>query len=497
MDRDLLQTLNELGTPPVLVLGDLILDRYTWGEAERVSPEAPVLVLRADRHESRPGGAAAVACLLQALGADVTLAGGIGPDAPAAVLRRLLVDAGVKHRLVVGGPDRPTTLKDRYLGRVAGRDAQPLLRVDHEVRQPLPHDLEKRLGAAVLAELPKHRALLVSDYAKGACTPRLLDWLASGAKGHGVPLVIDPARLPDYARYRGAGVLVPNRAEAALATGHAIEVAEDALDAGEALCQQCALGAALVKLDRDGMALARPGQPGRVFPTRPHQVRDVTGAGDMVLAVVGLCLAAGRPLEEAAQLANVAAGLEVGRVGVAPVRRAELRAELLRRGRDGPGKLVTVDDMAALADAYSRDGQALVLANGCFDLLHAGHVAHLQAAAGLADALVVAVNSDRTVRRLKGAGRPVLPEAERAALVAALGCVDHVLVFDDETPHELLRRIRPDVLVKGGDYTPAQVVGREVVEGYGGKVRVTGKLEGVSTTRILATLRGVPAAGAG
>jgi D-beta-D-heptose 7-phosphate kinase/D-beta-D-heptose 1-phosphate adenosyltransferase len=222
-------------------------------------------------------------------------------------------------------------------------------------------------------------------------------------------------------------------------------------------------------------------------------VVDVAGAGDLVLAMAGVCRAAELSWETTARLANVAAGLEVERHGVAPVTRAEVRAAVAGPARTGPGKRVSLPELAALAESYRRAGRTVVLANGCFDLLHAGHVAHLEEAAALGDVLAVAVNGDASVRRLKGAGRPVIGEDDRAALLAALACVGHVLVFDDDTPHEVLRQVRPDVLAKGGTYTPEQVVGREVVEAYGGRVCVTGRRDGVSTTQLLAAVRGHPA----
>jgi D-beta-D-heptose 7-phosphate kinase/D-beta-D-heptose 1-phosphate adenosyltransferase len=242
------------------------------------------------------------------------------------------------------------------------------------------------------------------------------------------------------------------------------------------------------------MAFVEAGRPGQVFATRPRDVYDVTGAGDMVLAVVGLCRAAGVLWEETIQLANAAAGLEVERLGVEPITRAEVRADLIA-GVGAASKRVSGEEMAVLAEGYRTAGRRVVFTNGCFDLLHAGHVQHLQEAARLGDVLVVALNSDESVRRLKGADRPIIPQADRAALLAALACVDHVLVFDEDTPHRLLRLIRPDVLVKGGDYSAAAVIGREVVESYGGTVCVTGRVEGVSTTHLLASLRGQAQAG--
>lgn len=481
------EQLDDLKGKRVLVLGDLILDRYTWGSAERVSPEAPVLVLSADQHEVRLGGAGSVAGLLRGLGADVTLAGVVGDDAEGRVERRLLQDAGIHAELVPVDTSRPTTVKERFLGRVAQRHPHQLLRVDREVRDSVGTELESQLAAAVAERIADFQVLLVSDYAKGVCTPRLLTHTLAAARPRGISLIVDPARLSDYERYRGATMVVPNRTECELAVDRPIRTPTDALAAGRTLCSRWDIASAMIKLDADGIVVIDSlGQEARHVPTQRRAVCDVTGAGDMVLAVAGLCQAAGWTLRDTAKLANIAAGLEVERLGVAGVSWEEICAEL----PGGVSKVVTLDQLLPRIEAYRRQGQRIVFTNGCFDLLHVGHVAYLQEAARHGDVLVVAINSDRTVRTLKGPGRPVVPAGQRATLLAALAVVDHVLVFDEATPHRLLERIRPQILVKGGTYTPEQVVGREIVQQYGGKVCVTGKVEDVSTTRILASVRG-------
>ena len=294
--------------------------------------------------------------------------------------------------------------------------------------------------------------------------------------------------------------------ETELALGVPVRTAADALEAGRELCRRYDLTAVLIKLDSDGMALIEAGGTGRLFPTRPRAVYDVTGAGDMVLAIAGLCRASGISWQETTQLANVAAGLEVEKLGVAPISRAEIRADLARADRrtdfnpscivDGriadpsyKRKLLTLPELLPLIDDHRRHGKKIVFTNGCFDLLHLGHAAYLEEAAQLGDVLIVAVNSDAGVRKLKGPGRPVIAEADRGALVASLAAVDHAVIFDDDTPHDLLRRIRPDVLVKGGTYGVDEVVGKEIVEAYGGTIRVTARVLGLSTSRILASLR--------
>jgi D-beta-D-heptose 7-phosphate kinase/D-beta-D-heptose 1-phosphate adenosyltransferase len=482
----LLEALDRVGSPRLLVVGDLILDRYVRGTAERVSPEAAALVLRPEAHSAGPGGAAAVATLARALGAEVALAGLIGCDADGRELRRLLADAGVDTSLVGCDVSRPTTTKERFLGRAGGAFDQQLLRVDRESRQPLARAVETRLLVGLTAAVGQCRAVLLADYGKGVCTVRLLRRLFAAARARRVPVFVDPAPLADFARYRGAALLAPNRREAERADGMTITSVEDALAVGQRLCSHYE-AAALVKLDADGLVLVRHSGSGRAWPAVARQVRDVAGAGDMVLATMGLCRAGGLTWEEAAGLAAVAAGWEVGQPGVAPLTRPLLRAELLRRQPGARGKLVPAEDLAALGESYRREGRRVVFTNGCFDLLHAGHVACLEQAARLGDVLVVGLNSDRSVRRLKGLGRPVVGEEDRAALVAALACVGHVVVFDEDTPHGLLERLRPEVLAKGG--TTQEVVGREVVEGYGGKVCLLGTRPGLSTTALVSSIR--------
>jgi D-beta-D-heptose 7-phosphate kinase/D-beta-D-heptose 1-phosphate adenosyltransferase len=490
-------------TSRLLVVGDLILDRYAWGVAERVSPEAPVLVLQAEQDEVRLGGAAGVATLLAALDCAVELAGVIGDDSAGRTLSRLLADARLEKNLVVTDGDRQTTVKERIVGRTAGRQPHQIVRVDRESRRPLPEEQENQLLASAVGRLADCQALCIADYDKGVCTPRLLSALLQAAASRGVPSIVDPARVADYARYAGATLIKPNRIEAELASGHAIRSPEDAIAAAHVLRQRFNLASVLVTLDAEGMVLV-DGEGGQHLATTPRQVSDVTGAGDMTLAMLGLGAAAGLSWPETIRLANLAAGLQVERFGVVPITRVELAtaaASLLddvrqpnARGsgtRDlerRRGSVVTLDALSRELGRHRRSGQTVVFTNGCFDLLHIGHVRLLEEASALGDVLVVAVNADAGVRQLKGPTRPIIAEDDRAALVAALGCVDYVLIFDDPTPHRLLEAIRPDVLVKGGTYTRDEVVGCESVESYGGRVCVTSRVDGVSTTQILARI---------
>jgi D-beta-D-heptose 7-phosphate kinase / D-beta-D-heptose 1-phosphate adenosyltransferase len=485
---DLLRAFDRLSRPRVMVLGDLILDRYTWGNAERVSQEAPVILLRADRREARLGGAANVCHMLRGLEAQTTCLGIVGADADGSLLRRHLLDSGVDETAVLVDRTRPTTVKERFMGRAANRHPHQILRVDSEVREPICQELEDQLLARVVKRLRDHDMLLISDYDKGVCTTRILREAIDAATRAGVRVVVDPIRGADYQRYHGATTMTPNRLEAELATSLKINTPDDAFRAGERLCRTLGLAMAIVTLDRDGMALVWPDGQGELFPTRARAVYDITGAGDMVLAMIGVALAAGTTPEIAIQLGNMAAGIEVEKIGVAQVSRDEIRGRLLADQPDGRSKVVTIDELERVAIAHRARGESIVFTNGCFDLLHVGHVSYLQEAARMGDHLVVGLNTDASVRRLKGPSRPVINETDRAAILAALACVSQVVLFDADTPHELLRRLRPDVLVKGGTYQPSEVVGQEVVEEYGGRVCVTGMVDGISTSAIVASL---------
>lgn len=501
---DLLATFDHLGRPRTLVLGDLILDRYTFGDAERVSQEAPVILLRADHREARLGGAANVCHMLRGLEAEVSCSGVIGADADGELVRKLLSDAGVDHACLLIDSNRPTTVKERFIGRAQGRHPHQMLRVDSEVRDPICARLEEQIIAQIRATIAEFDVVLVSDYDKGVCTPHVLRETIAAARRAGVPVLVDPIRSRDYSRYRGATSMTPNRLEAEMATGVKIATTEDAFRAADQLRRELDLELGIVTLDRDGMALVDTAGQGSIFPTRPRAVYDITGAGDMALAMIGVSLAAGVPAADALRLGNIAAGLEVEKVGVAVIPRAEIRARLLEeqaaaeRARLAPraplpaprSKILRLDDLARHAAGHRANGEKVVFTNGCFDLLHVGHVSYLAEARALGDVLIVGLNSDASVRRLKGPTRPVISEQDRAAMLAALAAVDYVIVFDEATPHRLLHHLRPDVLVKGGTYKPSEVVGHEVVEAYGGKVCVAGLIEGVSTTAILASVGG-------
>jgi D-beta-D-heptose 7-phosphate kinase/D-beta-D-heptose 1-phosphate adenosyltransferase len=491
MATDLGELVRRLGRPRVLVVGDVILDRYIFGCAERISQEAPVLVLRADKnkHDERLGGAASVACMLASLGAEVLLAGVVGEDKrQAPFVRELLEKNGLSDELVLSDPERPTTEKIRYIGLAQDRHPQQILRVDYEERTPLSESLESRLIDGISSNLFQCDIVLISDYDKGVCTPRLLRHVIDQSHALGLKVLVDPIRGSDYSRYRGATCLTPNRTEASLASGVTVRNTEEALEAGEKLRRQLDAEALVVTLDRDGMALVHVDGRRQAFPTRTRQVYDITGAGDMVLSVLGLALAAGADYDAAIALGNVAGGLEVERLGVAILTREDLLRDLAASA-PLPGKIHGIDQLNVELERRRRQGERIVFTNGCFDVLHAGHVRYLQQARALGQILVVGLNGDASVRRLKGPTRPLNEVEARAEVLAALDCVDYVTVFEEDTPLKLIQATRPHVLVKGADYRPEQVVGRDYVESQGGQVVLIPLVAGQSTTRLVPYLR--------
>ena len=490
MTFELIDEMERLGTPRILVIGDLILDRYVWGDAERISQEAPVILLREDRQETRLGGAANVANMLRGLEAEVTLAGVVGDDADGSHVREELTRFGVDCSALVVDKDRPTTCKVRFMGRAQHRHPHQMLRVDREVRYPICTEIAQQLLNALIPRLHEFQAVLISDYAKGVCTAEILRPLIEAARAAGLPVVADPAAGGDYNLYRGATGVTPNRSETQKATGVDVRSIDAAYDAGKILVENFGLEMAFVTLDRDGIVLARKNAQPVHLPTRVREVYDVTGAGDLVLAMFGLGMAAGIDPVKLCRLANVAGGLEVEQVGVVRISRKEILTDLLHGSRRAAGKVCSIEELTRHVSARHKAGQKVVLTNGCFDLLHIGHLSYLQEASREGDCLIVAINSDRSVRRLnKAPDRPIFDEEYRAQMLAGLEAVDYVVVFDEETPHQILRQLQPDVLVKGGTYRDDEIVGREVVLEYGGRVKALGVTPGVSTTEIVRRLR--------
>lgn len=471
-----MSTLPDFTRARVLVVGDVMLDRYWHGGTSRISPEAPVPVVHVNHEEDRPGGAGNVALNIVALGAQSVLLGATGDDAAADTLQAQLTASGVDCRFQrVAGV--PTITKLRVLSR-----HQQLIRLDFEAGFPgFDHD---GLKAGVAAKLPTVEALILSDYGKGALAASV-DLIAL-ARAAGVPVIVDP-KGRDFARYRGATLITPNLAEFEAVVG---PCPDESTLIERALCliAQHDLVALLITRGEQGMTLVRPGEPELHLPAQAREVFDVTGAGDTVVSTLAVALAAGEPLPSAVALANLAAGIVVGKLGTATVGATELLQATQGGWQPERGQMNETQLLAAVATARANR-QRIVMTNGCFDLLHAGHVQYLEQARSLGDRLVVAVNDDDSVRRLKGVGRPVNPVERRMAVLAALSAVDWVVPFSEDTPERLICTVRPDVLVKGGDYRPDQVAGRGCVESAGGRVSILPFVDGCSTTAIIDTLR--------
>ncbi len=460
----------------VLVAGDVMLDRYWHGPTGRISPEAPVPVVRVTELEDRPGGAANVALNMAALGARAELVGVTGRDEAASILEERLAAAEVGcHFQKVDG--LPTITKLRVISR-----QQQLLRLDFEEafhsQDPAP------FAEQVKQQLVHCGALVLSDYAKGAL--RDCPGLIALAREAGVPVLVDP-KGTDFEPYRGATLLTPNLSEFEAVVG-AVKDEQDLIAKGQQLIRDLDLQAMLVTRSEKGMTLLRDGLPELHLPARAREVFDVTGAGDTVISVLAVSLAAGAAMEDAVALANIAAGIVVGKLGTAVVSAPELRRAVHREGGLGRGVMTEAQLLIAIEDARAQ-GERIVFTNGCFDIIHAGHVGYLDSARRQGDRLVLAVNGDDSIRRLKGPGRPINPLERRMAVLAALEAVDWVVPFDTDTPEPLLEAIKPDVLVKGGDYSVEEVVGHEFVKRYGGEVKVLDFIDDISTTKIVERIR--------
>lgn len=494
MAKSLLDVVAGLGNPRVLVVGDLMLDRYVWGNAERISQEAPVILLRADKKEERLGGASSVATMLQALEANVSIIGLVGEDRDGESVIQILKNLRVNSEGIIRDATRPTTVKERYVGRAQQKHPQQILRVDYEVRDPANIEIENALCDAISKASLSTDVILISDYDKGVCTEKVIQHAVSVAKKVGVRVIADPIRGNDYSRYRGCSAITPNRLEASLASGINIQNNTHALEAARKLQSELQLEAAIITLDKDGMALIHRNGFEGVYPTRARAVYDITGAGDMVMSVLGLAIAAKYDYPDAIRLANIAGGLEVEKLGVATVTREEMSADILHTLHETDptnpqAKILSDPQLVSLTDRYRTFGKKVVFTNGCFDILHAGHVQYLNEAKKQGDILVLGLNSDESIRRLKGEGRPVNSQDARAAVIAGLQSVDHIVIFTDDTPKRLIELVKPDVLVKGSDYKKETVVGADFVESYGGRVHLAELLPGFSTTRVVQQLK--------
>lgn len=468
----------------VWVVGDIMLDEYAVGEAGRISPEAPVPVVRVRQTESRLGGAANVARQLATLGARVALAGVIGVDGAGADILRLCADSGIGTEAVRQRPSRPTTRKLRALAR-----NQQLVRLDWE--DTAPASMED--GDWMVEQLQQGQppdVIILSDYAKGVITPALVGCIRKVAASFGARVVVDPKQR-DFDAYRGASIITPNVHELEIASGKTFDPADTASIAATAQSLAVDIGADALVVTRGGRGILVTPAHGahHTISARGRSLFDPTGAGDTVVALLASTLAAGATLVEAATIANAAAGITVGRIGAVSVSTDEIIKFLIG---ESTHKVLDRRELVAQMERWRSEGKRIVFTNGCFDLLHAGHLSLLHQASQHGDVLVVAINNDSSVQRLKGQERPLITEGERAAVLAALACVDAVTIFDEDTPLEVLQAARPDVLVKGQDYRIEQVVGRALVESTGGSVILVPLLPGKSTTALIERLAGSP-----
>lgn len=467
----------------VLCLGDVMLDRFVTGAAKRISPESPVPVLSVTGSTTLAGGSANVARNIASLGGRCTLIGVTGQDMGGVELCRILEETGGITPALVVAPKRLTTEKVRFVAQ-----GQHMLRSDREDASPLTPEIEEAVIRRIADTLSEHDVLVLSDYAKGTLTPKVIRHAVELAKARGIAVIVDP-KASDLSRYDGATLVTPNLHEVWMATGIQGEDDAAAEAAGRKVLADTNIGAVLITRSEKGMTLVqRSGAPVHI-PTFAREVADVVGAGDTVIAALSLVIGAGGALEEAANIANAAAGLVVAKRGTATVSRPELHEELERQSRtdlsSSSVKVVSRAAAAAQVEAWQKRGLEVGFTNGCFDVLHVGHVGILEYSRANCDRLVVAVNADASVRRLKGAGRPVNTELDRAQVIAALGAVDLVVLFEEDTPQALIDALRPDVLVKGADYEISEIVGAESVLAQGGRVLRFELVPGRSTSNVI------------
>jgi D-beta-D-heptose 7-phosphate kinase/D-beta-D-heptose 1-phosphate adenosyltransferase len=492
MHENLLKTVTNLGAPKVLVVGDFMLDIYTYGDAERISPEAPVPILKVRKTERNCGGAASVANDLAALGAVPVCIGIVGDDQNAQILKQKLAEVGADISGLLTVTDRPTITKQRLIGLAQHRHQQQLFRLDEESTLPLSAEQYEKILSVYENKLHEADIVCLQDYNKALLAPSLCCQMIALAKQNRRKVLVDPAYINDYSKYSGATVITPNRQETSMVVGFGIGDGEAAAKAADNLLNKLNLEAVVITLDRDG-AFLKTRQQAEIVPTRPRTVYDVTGAGDVVLAAIAVSLAAGCDYKTAVQLANLAGGIEVEKFGVATVTIDEIINEIVAERRGKGGKIRTLDSLLEELGWHKRQKETIVFTNGCFDVVHRGHIEFLKFCKEHGDILVVGLNSDSSVRTIKGADRPINNQHDRAAVLAALETVDYVTIFDEPDPLSLISKVKPDVLVKGKDWEHKGIVGADFVKSYGGKVVLAPLVEGKSSTTIIEKIKSVAA----
>ena len=490
MSENLVHILSNIGRPNIMLVGDFMLDKYVWGEVNRISQEAPIPVLNVASEEIRPGGAGSVASNLAHLGANIFCYGTIGNDNEGRLLLDNLNDLGVDTEGIVQDSDRPTTVKVRMMGHLqsAGKGIQQLLRIDYEKTDDIEEEKQEVIINKIEDKIQQVDIVLISDMNKGLLSRRILDAVIKSGKDHNVPVIVDPGLTKDYGIYRGATAITPNRFETKLSTGIKITDVNSMKSAGKKLLEENLFEHIIITADKDGMFLYSRDGKCKLISTVPKDVYDVSGAGDMVLSVFGFVVGSKNSFEDAAMIANVAAGVEVGKVGAVPISKSEILSELMGGSNPLYTKIKVLDELEEILNRHRKENKKIVFTNGCFDILHVGHIEYLKFSRRQGDVLVIGLNTDRSVREQKGDKRPFVSEDERARLISALEDVGYVILFDELTPDKLIRRVKPDVLVKGEDWKEKGVVGREFVESYGGKVILAPLVKDVSTTDIVSRI---------
>jgi D-beta-D-heptose 7-phosphate kinase/D-beta-D-heptose 1-phosphate adenosyltransferase len=484
MAAGLVELVENLGSPKVVLIGDFMVDRYIFGSTDRVSPEAPIPVLRFRREETRLGGAGFVLAGLATLGAKVAVIGVCGNDRAGQTLCDTIAGYGADTAGLVKC-ERPTVEKVRLLGSSEDRSAQQMIRLDIEDTAPVDRATEDKLFAAAEKAIDGAAVLCLEDYNKGVLTESLTQRVIALARAKNVPVLIDPARLNDYSKYRGAAMIKLNRPETEKATGMKVTDAASYEAAAQRLIDTLQLDAVVLTLNDKGCYLATRDGQRELLASRPRQVADATGAGDMVLTSLAMARAAGADWHVAVELANVVGGLEVEKLGCVPITRDEIIHDLLTEQRQKTGKERGLSALLEELNVHRRAGRRIVFTNGCFDLVHLGHVKYFQFAKAQGDVLVVGVNTDASIQRLKGDKRPVVNEDDRIGVLEELESIDYLIKFDSDTPIDLIKSVEPDVLVKGADYQKEQVVGWDFVEARGGCVALAPLIDGRSTSNVI------------
>jgi D-beta-D-heptose 7-phosphate kinase/D-beta-D-heptose 1-phosphate adenosyltransferase len=496
MYEQLLQTIGNLGAPRVLITGDFMLDVYVYGDAVRISPEAPVPILKVTETESRCGGAASVAADLAALGAVPLCVGIVGQDDYGELLTNSLTAAGADISGLCRAANRLTTTKERLIGLAQHRHRQQLMRIDRENTEPLPESVRAEILSRYREALEQADIVCLQDYDKGVLSTDVCQEMIRLGTQAGRKVLIDPATHRDYAKYTGATLLTPNRHEASAAAGLDVRSSADAAQAARHLKDALALEAVVITLDKQGAYLLT-GDTGELVPARPRNVYDVTGAGDVVLATLAVSLTVDGDYRIAAQLANIAGGIEVEKFGSAPITVSEMIHEIASRLGTHNVKLRSLEALMEEINWRRSRGQTIVFTNGCFDVIHRGHIEYLRFCKAQGDVLVVGLNSDRSVRALKGPERPINNQYDRAAVLSGLETVDLITIFEDPSVLGLVKKVRPDVLIKGANWGSKEgVVGYEFVESYGGKVMLAPLVEGKSSTATIERIKALQANGA-